>query len=150
MVGPQQSRPEEQVAFAVIDDGVTVEEWQVGDDRFSGQVLVFTPTEAGRVNIEAVTDDGNRGVSLEVVDDGQELIIGDSPVLPLGETTVVSVQDADGDVLLTDLTWTVGGESYSLSTLELLPSEPGTIVVTVNTADGREAVRTFTVPAEDE
>ncbi len=153
VVGPQQSLLQEEVAFAIADEGVTVQEWRVGGDSFSGQVLRFAPTAPGQVNIEAITDDGNQQVSLEVEDGRAELLIGDSPVLPLNETTVVSVRDEDGAVLTVEqqmLTWTVGGENYSLSTLELLPAEPGTITVTVSTADGREASRTFTVPAEGE
>lgn len=139
IVGPTTPRVGEEAAFAVLD--AEVSEWRVGSSSTNEPILLLVPGGPGTTDVRALTDSGELELSVDIQEADDGLRILGPGHLPLGETTVLSVDGTTSG----DVTWTVAGESYRLDTLEVRPSESGTFEVSVATGDGQTGTRTFTV-----
>ena len=141
IIGPSEAVVGQEMAFAVAEADVQVDGWQVGDTRSTGPVLSLTPTSTGRVSVEVETSDGKAKATVTVRQaDSTVQILGPGHIA-LGQVTTLSVDGAAGQ----GLTWTVGGETFRMPTLEVLPSQAGTLRVEVVTDGGDRVGRTFTI-----
>ena len=139
IVGPDEGRVGDELAFAVFD--AEVEQWQVGTNVSTDEILILEPQSAGRVNITATTTDGTSDLVVDIAAQGPLRILGPG-LLPMGQITTLTPAGADGSV-----TWTVGSARSSDETLQLSPTQPGTTTVVLETSGGQRVERTFTVPS---
>jgi hypothetical protein len=132
------------VAFTV--PGVRVDEWRAGGQSSSEQVLRFTPTTPGPVEIEAVTADGTARHSFVAHEHAAgSLRIDGDPLLVVGQSRELTASGADGATL----TWELGGSSYQQPTVVFTPDSAGLVTVTVTTTGGGASSTRYFTAGED-